>query len=147
MKISIRNLEHDDFFKGYLTLLSQLSVLEPNKIIKRDFDNFVNNLNTLHQVIVANDIEGEIIGSMTVIFEQKVIHNFGKVCHIEDVVVDKNTRGYGIGKHLIEHAINIATKNGCYKVILDCSEENIPFYNKCNFEKRGAYMYHKINII
>lgn len=29
---------------------------------------------------------------------------------------------------------------GCYKVILDCSEENVPFYEKCGLIKKEVQM-------
>ena len=67
--------------------------------------------------------------------ETKLIHNFGRVAHIEDVVVDKSMQGYGLGKKLLE----IAKKESkdCYKIILDCSSENVGFYKKCGFEWKG----------
>ena len=58
----------------------------------------------------------------------------GKICaHIEDVVVDNMYRGNRTGKLLIEELIKIAKHYKCYKVILDCSKENVPFYEKCGF--------------
>jgi len=29
---------------------------------------------------------------------------------------------------------------GCYKIILDCSEKNVPFYEKCGFKKKEVQM-------
>lgn len=29
---------------------------------------------------------------------------------------------------------------GCYKVILDCSEDNVPFYQKCGLVKKEVQM-------
>jgi glucosamine-phosphate N-acetyltransferase len=29
---------------------------------------------------------------------------------------------------------------GCYKVILDCSEKNVPFYEKCGFTVKEKQM-------
>ena len=46
----------------------------------------------------------KIVGSITVLIEEKLIHNFGKVAHIEDVVVDESMRGFGLGKKLLEIA-------------------------------------------
>lgn len=36
--------------------------------------------------------------------------------------------------------IKIAHESGCYKVILDCSDDNVPFYQKCGLERKGAQM-------
>ena len=37
---------------------------------------------------------------------------------------------------LIQHARDV----GCYKVILDCSEQNIAFYEKCGLERKEVQM-------
>ena len=39
----------------------------------------------------------------------------------------------GIGKAMVNQCIKYAQAEGCYKVILDCNEKNIPFYVKCGF--------------
>jgi glucosamine-phosphate N-acetyltransferase len=64
----------------------------------------------------------------------------GKVAHIEDVVVDKEYRSHGLGKLLIQDGIKIANREKCYKIILDCEEKNVGFYEKCGFEKKGIQM-------
>lgn len=37
---------------------------------------------------------------------------------------------------LIEHLKTIGVKMGCYKVLLDCSEKNVPFYERTGFKKK-----------
>jgi len=44
------------------------------------------------------------------------------VGHVEDVVVDSAVRGKGIDRE------TVPIESGCYKVILDCGEENVPSY-------------------
>ena len=56
------------------------------------------------------------------------MHNARSVGHIEDVVVDKASRGCGYGKIIVRFLIAMAQQQNCYKVILDCSNENIGFY-------------------
>ena len=63
--------------------------------------------------------------------QQKIIHDFGKVAHIEDIVINDKFRGMGIGKQLLEFLNTEARNIGCYKSILNCKDELIPFYNKC----------------
>ena len=53
----------------------------------------------------------------------------------EDVVVDDSKRRLGVGSSLIKGLIKIAKEKGCYKVILNCSDKNIPFYSKFGFLK------------
>tara|TARA_B110000093_G_scaffold54366_1_gene58530 strand:- start:18 stop:314 length:297 start_codon:yes stop_codon:yes gene_type:complete len=81
-----------------------------------------------------------IIGSVTIFIETKLIHNFGKVAHVEDVIVDNTCRGKGLGKMLVQKCIDYAQKHDCYKIILNCSDENIPFYEKCGFSKKENEM-------
>ena len=64
----------------------------------------------------------------------------GSVGHIEDIVVDKNIRGSGLGRIIIEHLVNFGFKNNCYKIILDCSEKNKKFYEKLGFQKKEIQM-------
>ena len=40
------------------------------------------------------------------------------ICFVENVVTDKNYRNQGLGKKVIDKAIETAKKNNCYKVIL-----------------------------
>jgi glucosamine-phosphate N-acetyltransferase len=138
----IRNIVYSDYDKEYLKLLTQLTYIDPEKIVVNDFNNFIDTLNNKHLIIVIENINiNKIVGTITIIIEQKMIHNMGKVCHIEDVVVDENYRGYGLGKILINTATTYALNEKCYKTILDCSEKNVGFYKKNNgFEVKGTQM-------
>ena len=73
------------------------------------------------------------MGTGTLFVEQKFIHSGGLAGHIEDVVVDSTIRGRGLGRIIIEKLKRIAFEAGCYKVILDCVDKNVPFYEKCGF--------------
>ena len=42
-------------------------------------------------------------------------------------------RGYGLGKKMIELLSLYAKEQGCYKCILDCSDDNVGFYEKCDY--------------
>ena len=56
-------------------------------------------------------IEGKIVGSTTLLIETKFIHNGGKVGHIEDVVVDKEHQGKGIGEKIIKLSFKICRRS------------------------------------
>eukprot|EP01095_Lingulamoeba_sp_RSL-Kostka_P015402 TRINITY_DN707_c0_g1_i2.p1 TRINITY_DN707_c0_g1~~TRINITY_DN707_c0_g1_i2.p1 ORF type:complete len:105 (+),score=13.02 TRINITY_DN707_c0_g1_i2:209-523(+) len=45
---------------------------------------------------------------------------------------------YGI--RIIDQLVEIGHALGCYKIILDCSEKNVTFYNKCGFKKKEIQM-------
>ena len=81
------------------------------------------------------------MGMGTLLIEYKIIHRFGKVGHIEDIIISKKYRGKGLGKFLVKNLMNIAENDfHVYKVILNCSESNIPFYENCGLEKKENQM-------
>ncbi len=85
-------------------------------------------------------VEGEmIIGTASLIVEPKFVRAGRPAGHIEDVVVDKDHRGRGIGKRLIQHCVGQLI--GGYKVQLACQPHNAGFYRTCGFyETTHAYM-------
>lgn len=137
----LRDLCASDYYKNYLDLLGQLSKIDKNEIKFEDFLYFINSLEERNVVfIIENKNTEEIVACATVYIENKIIHNMGKVCHVEDVVVDKSMRGTGLGKILMGFIQEYANKMRCYKTILDCTEENIGFYEKCGFKTNGVQM-------
>lgn len=135
----VSNISSEDFHTNYLYLLQQLTSIDPEQMTFEKFDAFVKELDANHQIKLVRELNtNKIVGSITILIERKLIHNFGKVAHIEDVVVDTSMRGYGMGRKLLE----IAEKecSGCYKIILDCSDENTPFYEKCGYTRKGNEM-------
>jgi glucosamine-phosphate N-acetyltransferase len=141
MMLSIRHLTLSDFESNYFHLLSQLSSINANNIDFCLWSQFINNLNNNHQIIVIEDLSNNtIIGTGTIIIEHKIIHDFGKVAHIEDIVIDSNYRGCGLGYKLIAHLKEIAIQKNVYKIILNCSELNTEFYIKCGFKRNCSQM-------
>ena len=45
-----------------------------------------------------------------------------------------------MGLRIINCLTALAWPNNCYKVILDCAEHNVKFYQKCGYEYKGAQM-------
>lgn len=87
------------------------------------------------KVFVAVDSECGIISTVTLMVEAKFIHGGKPVAHIEDVVTRKEWEHNGEATKLMVAALEEAVNQGCYKAILDCSTENIPFYEKLDFHK------------
>lgn len=85
-------------------------------------------------IYVVQKQDGEIIGTATLLIEQKFIRQGGKVAHVEDVATRTGYEGKGIGKAIMTKLNEEAKKYGCYKIILDCSDENVPFYEKTGFQ-------------
>lgn len=130
--------EKSKFIINLFKLLYQLTVspiLKYNEVLS-----IINNLNHNHYIFIYENFEKVPIGIITLLIEQKLIHGGKCVGHIEDLVVDNNYNGKGIASQLINHCIKIAEQKNCYKIILDCKEELIPFYNKNNFKQQGVCM-------
>lgn len=70
------------------------------------------------------------------------IHSLASVGHIEDIAVAKDQQGKKLGLRIIQALDYISEKVGCYKSILDCSEKNEGFYDKCGFKRAGLQMAH-----
>jgi len=140
-----RKLLITDYHNNYLQLLGQYFSINVGDISFADFTNYIRTLPDTQQIIVLQhnsiDISGSyLVGSSTIFIETKLIHNFGKVAHIEDVIVHSDFRGKGLGKLLLDKCIEIAKQNRCYKIILDCSDDNCRFYENCGFNKKGNQM-------
>lgn len=137
--MQFRNLQKNDFNLGYLDLLSQLTEVNKNNISFEKFSNFIDKLGENHKItIIINN--NKIIATGTLLIENKIIHSISKVGHIEDIVVDSNSKGLGIGKQIVTYLTNLAKENNCYKVILNCSDYNIGFYQKCGYQKKETQM-------
>lgn len=77
-----------------------------------------------------------VVASGTLLFEWKFMWNCGMCGYIEDVVVDLNEWGKDLGRVIIEALTKAAEFVGCYKVILDCSEVNVGFYEWCGYVRK-----------
>ena len=128
-----RELEEKDFKNGFLTTLD---VLRETSSMSEDkaLEIFKKIKSNPEHIIIIAEIEGKVIGSTTLLIEPKFIHQGGVVGHIEDVVVDKKFQGKKIGEKIIIKVLEIAKNHGCYKTILDCSDNVKPFYEKLGFK-------------
>jgi len=133
MEVTIRQIREEDLANGFLDTLnsSTKTNLDPKRA-KQIFNEITSQKN--HIILVAV-IDGEVVGSATLLIEQKFTHNGCKVARIEDVVVMEKYQKQGIGGKLIISLIDYAEKLSCYKTILDCLEKNIPFYEKLGFNR------------
>lgn len=136
--VVFRHLNFDDYDKKYFDLLSQLTIC--NIIEREKFNNFIKKLDNNTHIILVCEINNKIVASGTLFMEQKLIRDYGKVGHIEDIVVDKEYNGHGLGKKLLEELKNYAYLKNCYKVILDCRNEVVKFYEKCGFTQKEVEM-------
>jgi len=131
---TIRELKKEDLWNGFLTSLDSLK--EASSIDKNKAETIFEKINSNPDHIIAvAEIDGKVVGATTLLIESKFIHNGGLVGHIEDVVVDKNYQGQKIGEKIMKFLIEMSKKRGCYKTILDCTDDVKPFYEKLGFKQ------------
>ena len=138
-EIIIREFKEDDLEKGFLATLDFLrntSSIDKNKA-KEILKKIKQNPN--HIIYVAID-DKKIIGSTTLLIEQKFIHDGGLVGHIEDVVVRKDYERRGIGIKLVTSMLECAKEKNCYKTILDCKDDVKQFYERIGFKRESNCM-------
>ena len=138
-EIVIRDIVESDIENGFLESLDSLKPAS-NLDRKIALDILKKIIGDPDHIIHVAEIDGKVVGSTTLLIEQKFIHEGGKVGHIEDVVVSKEFEGRGIGIKLVTSLLEVAKTKNCYKTILDCKNELIPFYERIGFKQESNQM-------
>jgi len=133
-----RSLEIADFEKGFPQTLHALS---STALLSRD--RFVETYETRKSqgiITIVGVVDNAVVCTASYFVETKFIHQGSKVIHVEDVAVNDNFQKQGYGKKIMDHLEQLALLQGCYKMILNCEEKNIPFYEKCGFVRYETEM-------
>jgi GNAT superfamily N-acetyltransferase len=142
MDLSIRNFETSDFDQVF-ELLKQLWSYK-----ELDYDGMKkmldHNLTSPDHFYIVAAHGPRVIGfcSLTVkhnLWLQDLLGN------VDEMVVDENYRGQGIGKKLMQRITEIAVQNNCKQLELESSfhrEKAHTFYEELGFEKR-AFLFSK----
>ncbi|MCU1715891.1 GNAT family N-acetyltransferase [Pseudomonas sp. 5P_3.1_Bac2] len=91
------------------------------------------------EVLVA-ERDGQLLGTCSLHLIEHLAHNFARSAVLEDVVVDAQARGLGIGQALMAKAIERARHWRCYKVALSSKvsrSQAHAFYAKLGFTLHG----------
>lgn len=137
MKIDLREANGTDLDHGLLETLGHLA--EVGLTAEEAREVFRARLRTGARTFVAL-ANGRIVGTISLLLEQKFIHNGGLVGHIEDVAVHGAYQKQGVASSLVQYVLTEARKVGCYKVVLGCYESLAPFYERLGFRKHDVGM-------
>lgn len=150
LKYKIHEIEENELeYGGLLEVLENVApvgdlTISTTKAILKEIKS-----NPLHKIFVAIVQEGKnhglIIGVTTLLVEPKFIFGGGRIGHIEDVAVRSEYQGKGVGFRLVSYATEQAAIMGCVRTILDCSNENIPFYEKLGYSRFGNCMKNQLS--
>lgn len=133
----MRSLKIDDFDRDYLKLLEQLDVFCDDISKERFEDRFFDMkscLNTYYVIVIEDLSTNKVIGSATLINEQKFINNISSRGRIEDIVVDEKYRGNHLGKLLLDFLIDICKIIGCSMLSVECDDDLKSFYQQFQFK-------------
>ncbi|KAI7884375.1 acyl-CoA N-acyltransferase [Lichtheimia hyalospora FSU 10163] len=139
---TLRPLRANDYERGFLKVLEVLT-----EVGNQTKEEWMERFNYLKQhnheyftIAITDDRSDKVVAAGTIFVERKFVHNNGLVGHIEDIAVDGQQQGKKLGLRIIQALKFIGAKRNCYKVILDCSAKNIPFYEKCGFAHKEYEM-------
>lgn len=141
MTVTLRGIRAEDGKNGLWEVYSQLTKAPP--LSKEKLEAIIDELRADRKREIVVALNGrKVVGTASLLLERKLIRGGALCAHIEDVVVAQSQRGKGTGKLLVNHLTQLAQERGAYKVILDCAEDNVAFYEKCGFEKKEVQMAH-----
>lgn len=132
---SIRELRIEDYDNGFLDCLKELTVV--GNITKEMFIDTFNERKEkgIFTVVAIENKTRRILGTGSVFYEPKFIRECSWKAYIEDISIAKYAQKRGVGKRIVKHLEEKALRDGCYKVILTCNEENKEFYQKMRFKR------------
>lgn len=84
--------------------------------------------------------DGAAIGTFTLLVLDNMGHGGAPFAVVENVVVDAPARRTGVGRAMMEAALDIARAHGCYKLVLGSNlrlTEAHAFYESLGFTKQG----------
>lgn len=130
----IRKLQYSDY-EQFLLLINDF---RKTNFTLNQFKDFLSNEKNIEIYVI--EVNHQLLGSGTILFERKFIHNISLYAHLEDIIIKEEFQSKGYGKLLLNYLIKICKEKKCFKILLDCKNELIPFYQKCGFSLNSNQM-------
>jgi glucosamine-phosphate N-acetyltransferase len=86
------------------------------------------------------ELDGVVVGTAMMHLQHKLSYHCGTAALLEDVVVDKDARGHGVGEQLVLQAIATARAHDCYKLMLTCYPKTTVYYERFGFHQHDIGM-------
>ena len=128
----VRKCKYSDLAPIYKLLL-QLSDFRPEKNFLNIFREFISQ--DVVGLVACMDSTGEVIGFGSIFFFRRI--RGGIQAYIEDVAIEPEFQHDGVGTRIVKELLFHAKLKGAYRVVLTCSERNLPFYAKFGFCRDG----------
>jgi len=82
----------------------------------------------------------QLVGTFALLIMDNLAHMGAPSAIVEDVAVDPEWQGRGIGKQIMMHALHLSRDKGCYKLTLSSNLKRAKahaFYESLGFERHG----------
>lgn len=140
MNYTIREVKNEDikellnvYIQGYRYHQEGRSDIFVNLSDEELEKDLINNLNELSTIVLIKD--NKIVGYLS----YKIKGKYKKKLDIDQLVIDENNRGQGLGKKLVEQAKIIAKENNCTRIELNCwlfNKNALSMYEHIGFERQ-----------
>jgi GNAT superfamily N-acetyltransferase len=100
-----------------------------------------------HAIFVAEDEKEQVTGLLT-ISQRWTLWHTGPCALIEELVVDEGVRGQGVGRALIQAAIDWAKAQNCSEVEVSTEADNLKaqaFYRRLGFESAALLLEYELD--
>lgn len=140
MQVIIREANCEDLL-GILELYNQSDMDNGRVLSQEQAEVILKKIATYpnYKVFVAME-NGKIIGTFALAIMDNLAHMGATSGLIEDVVVKEEYQGKGIGKYMMNYAVDYCREFGCYKVALSSNlkrEMAHSFYKSLGFKIHG----------
>ena len=132
----IRKAEKKDY-SAIMALYQQLQPDDPEVEEPKGKSVFESITGSDNNTLLVAEINDTLVSSCYLNIIPNLTRNARPYALIENVITDQNYRNKGIGKSIMQYAINKAWETGCYKVMLMTGrkeESTLEFYRKCGLE-------------
>jgi len=113
--------------------------VEPyDKVLSIDVEDYTTFIDNPEKVIFFADLDGKPAGQI------KIVPQWHKFAYIEELAVDPEFRGKGVGRALMNRTIEWARKQQFPGIKLETQDNNVPacmLYEKCGFVLGGFDLY------
>lgn len=113
--------------------------VEPyEKVLSIDAEDYTTFINNPQKVIFFADVDDKPVGQI------KMVPWWNKFAYVEELVVDTEFRGKGVGRALLTKAIQWARQQNFPGITLETQDNNVPackLYEKCDFVLAGFDLY------
>jgi ribosomal protein S18 acetylase RimI-like enzyme len=100
-----------------------------------------------YAILVAEAGQGQVVGLLTM-SQRWTLWHAGPCALIEELVVDEGARRQGIGRALIQAALDWARAQGCSEVELSTEPDNLKaqaFYRRLGFESTALLLEYEMD--